>query len=1722
MSPVAESRQWWDERFKDPADAEAARRRTRTLMEALIGAIPGPERAKLETEAVQILDWGCGLGDGTEALAQSFPNARVRGLELAAFIVDQAKQLHPDLEFAESGDGTIAEPVDVIVACNCLQFLDRPIEAVARLIPSCRDLFVAIVPFNEFPLPDGHRSQFREESFPARLAGFSLISREEIETAGARYIAAFYGSSAHMTRRNEAIGKLDERKKWDDYYRALPTMEETDALRSTGLEFIELVHDLLPDGGSTLEAGCGAGWQSLALARTRQYDVNLLDFSAEALSHARRYFERESLKAKFEQGDVFTTGEPQYDLVFNSGVLEHYTFEEQVRFVRGMASRSKGFVLALVPNRDCYWYWIWRLQEEARGAWPYGKEVPQADLSEAFKEAGLHNVCHAWLGADWSEDFILNLRNIDEELRQAILAVHRNKIIPAAQRAYLYVALGMVGKEQRPIAGNRWKKRGQGERLSESEANARLVDALALVVNGQTTASRLMAEAEGLKQQIAQRDQIITERDRLIAERDHLIAERDQIIAERDRQIAERAEMDNNLLWKANQYGELAGAIVDRDKRIAGLEVLLTKQLPELGEMHNRFAEALSETERLKSGLDASLRQSAETAYVLAEHDQSANLQASLLTEARTEIEKLRTELGKNRIPFEEHVRLMAERDEETARMARVLDEFRRELQERDTRIAEMADRIADRDAAMMDMQEDAAVLHARLQQEEMMSQLKTEQLDNLQSQLGELKNTVGRQQQELDRLNATVKSQLERLRVQEQDLRQAKLLKERLNSELYHAIQHGNELEQNLQTVLNSPGWRFALKVAAARKKILPLGGRRDRLFNWTVRKLLRRPAPPQQQIAAPGELRFGDWKVETNIAESRRDRPMLLEEDKGVRFPLSDPERGDAIVFSRTISVEPGRNYKIMAEIPSNYPNEAFAGRFEKRLYVEGELVWSRDLCLPADCPVLVNHTPRQDRIDVRVEMATIGDPEPGWDWGKVAALRVGLFQHQQLDAILPVVANPELQRIIIDHAHCRGIIVYPPLIDWGWMKQRPHHLLQQFARSGYLVLFCTHQLKTDKVSGFKEVEPNLFLVEKEETLYDLPEPWILVSNPRHLVTIRKFNKPRIIYDCLDNLRVHSLDGVPDPDVWVKHNELLSESEVVLVTCEQLRDEVGKVRPDAINCPNAVTYEDFHLTHEPKVPADLAPIKALGKPIVGYYGAMAKWFDYELLREVARMRTDLEFVLIGVDYDGAIHEQGLDKFKNIHWLGEKPYGELPAYLHLFDVATIPFVINDITMATSPVKMYEYMAGGKPIVTTPMPECERQAGVLIGATPTEFSEKLDDALKLGRDADYLALLDREARDNTWAARFDKIHQKVFRPRFVSLEQVVAHAAQQRGAMIFLLSIGWRIDLFQRPHHLARYFSREGFVSIYDCSAWEDDFFGFKEIEPNLYLYRGPEEELRKIPSPTLWTFCYNFARKDNYPADARIVYDLIDDFSVHPFDLEMMAANNERALEEADVICYVAHQLEKFLPGRDDKIYLPNGVEDWRFAAKCLPPPEEEHFDRLIAEKKPIIGYYGAIAEWFDYDLLAEVARLRPDWNFLLIGPDYDKSMHGHESLDLPNVTWIGPRDYKEIPSWLQAFDVAMIPFKINDITLATSPLKLYEYFAGGKPVITTPMPECMLYPEVHIVKDAAEFSKALDKALAENRDPKFRAKMRALGADNSWQARVRTVIAALGKVKV
>jgi GT2 family glycosyltransferase len=386
----------------------------------------------------------------------------------------------------------------------------------------------------------------------------------------------------------------------------------------------------------------------------------------------------------------------------------------------------------------------------------------------------------------------------------------------------------------------------------------------------------------------------------------------------------------------------------------------------------------------------------------------------------------------------------------------------------------------------------------------------------------------------------------------------------------------------------------------------------------------------------------------------------------------------------------------------------------------------------------------------------------------------------------------------------------------------------------------------------------------------------------------------------------------------------------------------------------------------------------------------------------------------------------------------------------------------------------------------------------------------------LGED-EYLRIYheNQEKYDAKWAE-----HPPQNFAQEATLHSLQEKAAEATGTVIFAPSIGWNIHLFQRPHHFARLFARMGYLVIFDCSNAPDQVDLLNEVEPNLFLFRGEPDQLRGLPRTILWTFSYNYDYRDSFSGDVNVLYDWIDDLSVFPYEQEKLARLHHRGLREADLVASVAQRLHKqALEQRPDAIYLPNAVEEGRFERAPEPNParNDRDLEGFLTTEARVAGYYGALAEWFDYELLCRVAEARPDWRFLLVGPDHDGSIGRSRTGSIANIRWIGPRDYQALPGYLHLFDVAIIPFQINDITLATSPLKLFEYFAGGRPVISTPMPECAAFDEVIVASTPEGFAEALDEAVALAEQPDYGKRLEQVTALNTWRARAESVIVAL-----
>lgn len=353
-------------------------------------------------------------------------------------------------------------------------------------------------------------------------------------------------------------------------------------------------------------------------------------------------------------------------------------------------------------------------------------------------------------------------------------------------------------------------------------------------------------------------------------------------------------------------------------------------------------------------------------------------------------------------------------------------------------------------------------------------------------------------------------------------------------------------------------------------------------------------------------------------------------------------------------------------------------------------------------------------------------------------------------------------------------RDIVIFP-IIDWNFRIQRPQHLARELAQDGNRVFYLTLQPELGaSQAGFEIVEkpchrvhlvklklptktfPNVYTDFLEnyhrDQLLDALGALITESNLSNMIALvdLPFWSPvasalpgtPLIYDCMDH---HGGFSTATKDAERLENKLVEQCDLLIVTSLWLWDRYKDI-PSKCLIPNAGEIEFF--SKKPEHTIDLGD-----GPIVGYVGAIADWFDVELVVKAAVSRPDIKFVLVGST--AFCDTAPLNKLENIKLVGEVPYSEVPGYVHAFDCCFIPFQLTELIKATNPVKIYEYLAAGKPVVSTNLPELEPMSGLLhLAKTPDEFVSSIDLALDESKDK---ALAEQRT---AWASQHDWSHRK--------------------------------------------------------------------------------------------------------------------------------------------------------------------------------------------------------------------------------------------------------------------------------------------------------------------------------------------------------------------------
>lgn len=396
--------------------------------------------------------------------------------------------------------------------------------------------------------------------------------------------------------------------------------------------------------------------------------------------------------------------------------------------------------------------------------------------------------------------------------------------------------------------------------------------------------------------------------------------------------------------------------------------------------------------------------------------------------------------------------------------------------------------------------------------------------------------------------------------------------------------------------------------------------------------------------------------------------------------------------------------------------------------------------------------------------------------------------------------------------------------------------------------------------------------------------------------------------------------------------------------------------------------------------------------------------------------------------------------------------------------------------------------------------------------------------------------------------------------------------------LMLTISAGEWEGINHRPHHFMRRCADSGWIVVYleppaslvaplkdkrFLKRWSNWRKGLRQYEANLYVLAPPPvlpfgskyrtinrlnqrlisrtinrameqlADLEQLANKDIDVFTFLPSAVDLLPLlkHNRVIYDCVDDHAAFTglIDAKVVHQMERELMSQADVCFATARKLYEDRKDWSDNFHIiPNGAEFERFACvngacvngACVNGAAVPAVPNDIeAVEHPIVGFVGGISDWVDVSLMAAAAEAMPEVNFVLIGP----ALTDVEALEaLNNVYLMGPKPYTSLPGYVRIFDVCLIPFKINKLTESVNPIKMFEYLAAGKPVVSTPLPEVAAFSDVVTLADGVkETVSAIRTALESPAQSEASIRRRQqVAKENSWDARWKAAMDLIEKV--
>ncbi|MCP4089374.1 MAG: glycosyltransferase [Gammaproteobacteria bacterium] len=383
---------------------------------------------------------------------------------------------------------------------------------------------------------------------------------------------------------------------------------------------------------------------------------------------------------------------------------------------------------------------------------------------------------------------------------------------------------------------------------------------------------------------------------------------------------------------------------------------------------------------------------------------------------------------------------------------------------------------------------------------------------------------------------------------------------------------------------------------------------------------------------------------------------------------------------------------------------------------------------------------------------------------------------------------------------------------IIDWDFRYQRPQHIASELAASNRRVFYVSDQLLDHPISGF-DVQPldesgRLFHVKlygsgiqsihrKAPSVEEIRQlragigelmEWANIHNTVSLVqhafwydVANCLPHSRVVYDCMDH---HDGFGNIASEIIALERALIAYADLTVMSSDYLKKIIMRYTDRQVLIRNAAEYN--HFAQEP----DAVFKDEEGRSIIGYYGAIAEWFDQDLVEAIAAKLSNCLILLVGADSVNA--KKRLGHLKNVKFIGEVSYDDLPYYLHSFNVCMLPFQICPLTLATNPIKVYEYLSAGKAVVSVDLPELQQfDELVSVAIDAPDFINMVIHLLEQPPARDVVSRRQGFARQQTWSHRVEvlinRIEAQIIEP-LVSVVVVTYNNIDLTKACLFSLN----------------------------------------------------------------------------------------------------------------------------------------------------------------------------------------------------------------------------------------------------------------------------------------------------------------------------------------------